>query len=182
MGQFTVMTSAAIAAFLLVPVRSAEVTLTLKRIHMCCEGCAEEVTEILKKVEGVSGVSTNEKTTSATFTARDASVAQQALDALAAGGFHGDPGDTKGIAFKNDSGVKPGLVKRLTVTGFHNTCGGCVKSFRDAIRGVKGVTGDNAKAKVTTATVTGEFDAAALVKAINDAGFHVTIGKSDGRE
>ena len=76
-----------------------------------------------------------------------------------------------------DSGVAKGKVKSLTVTGFHNSCGGCVKSFRDAIKAVPGVKGDNAKAKVGTAEVTGNFDAAALVEALNKAGFHVKVRK-----
>lgn len=181
MSRFTCLSSAAIAAWLFVPASASDVSISLKQVHMCCEGCAEEVTEILKKVDGISGVSTDEKTTSAKFTAKDKDTAQKALDALASGGFHGDPGEAAGVAFKNDSGVKPGLVKSLTVTGFHNTCGGCVKSFRDALKHVRGVTGDNAKAKVTTATVTGEFDAVELVKALNQAGFHVKVREPGGR-
>jgi copper chaperone CopZ len=148
----------------------------LKKVHMCCEGCAEEVAAVLGKVEGVTGVSADQVTTTATFTAADAKVAQKALDALATAGFHGDPGKDKGYAFKDDSGVKAGVVKALTVTGFHNSCGGCVKSLREAVGGVKGVTGVAAKAKVGTAEVTGEFDAAEVVKALNKAGFHVKTG------
>lgn len=156
------------------PVAAAE-KVELKAVHMCCDGCAEEVAAILGKVAGVWDVSTDKKNTSATFTATDAKVAQKALDALAEGGFHGDPGKNKGYAFKDDSGVKAGKVKTLTVTGFHNSCGGCVKSFHAAIKNVKGVEGDNAKSKVTTAEVTGDFDAAELVQALNKAGFHVKV-------
>lgn len=156
------------------PAMAAE-KVELKSVHMCCDGCAEEVAAILGKVQGVTGVSTDKKSKSATFTAADAKAAQKALDALAEGGFHGDAGKDKGYAFKDDSGVKAGKVKALTVTGFHNSCGGCVKSFREAIKDVKGVAGDNAKSKVTTAEVTGEFDAAELVSALNKAGFHVKV-------
>jgi copper chaperone CopZ len=156
------------------PAAAAE-KVELKAVHMCCDGCAEEVAAILGKVEGVTGVATDTKARSATFTAADAKAAQKALDALAEGGFHGDPGKDKGYAFKDDSGVKAGKVKALTVTGFHNSCGGCVKSFREAIKDVKGVAGDTAKSKVTTAEVTGEFDAAELVQALNKAGFHVKV-------
>jgi copper chaperone CopZ len=147
----------------------------LKNVHMCCGGCAEEVAAILGKVEGISAVTTNQEAKSATFSAVDAKSAQKALDALAAGGFHGDPGADKGYAFKDDSGVKSAAVKSLTVTGFHNSCGGCVKSFKDALKDMKGVSGVTAKAKDSTATLTGEFDAAELVKALNKAGFHVKV-------
>lgn len=157
------------------PVRAAESKVELKSVHMCCPGCAEAAEDTLKKVEGVSGVTVDQKTRTARFTAPDAKTAQKALDALAAEGFHGDTGGAKDFAFKNDSGVKAGKVKSLTVTGFHNSCPGCVKSFRAAIKDVKGVTGDDAKPRVTTCEVTGEFDAAELVKALNDAGFHVKV-------
>ena len=168
---------AALAALAIwsLPATAADTKVELKQVHMCCEGCAKEVTKILGKVVGIIGVSTDQEATSAKFTAADAKTAQKALDALAAGGFHGDTGDSKEFAFKNDSGVKSEKVKSLTVTGFHNSCGGCVKSFREAIKDVKGVTGDNAKARVSTAEVTGDFDAAELVKALEKAGFHVKV-------
>ena len=156
---------------------AAETKVELKNVHMCCDGCAEEVASVLGKVEGVAGVATDKKTTSVTFTASDAKAAQKALGALALAGFHGDPGKDKGYAFKDDSGVKPGAVKTLTVTGFHNSCGGCVKSLKEAIKDVKGVTEVTAKAKVSSAEVAGEFDSAELVKALNKAGFHVKVGE-----
>lgn len=154
---------------------AAEVPVELKGVHMCCPGCAKAVAGTLQKVEGVTGVAVDQKTATAKFAAADEKAAQRALDALAAAGFHGDTGGAKGFAFKDDSGAKAGKVKSLTVTGFHNSCGGCVDSFREAIKDVKGVAGDNAKAKVPTAEVTGDFDAAELVKALNKAGFHVKV-------
>ena len=157
------------------PVRAADTKVELKSVHMCCPGCADAVETALKKVEGVSGVAVDQKARTARFAATDAKAAQKALDALAAEGFHGDTGGAKDFAFKDDSGVKAGRVKALTVTGFHNSCPGCVKSFREALKDVKGVTGDSAKSKVTTAEVTGEFDAAELIKALNKAGFHAKV-------
>ena len=174
MTKFSMATAAALALVWAAPAPAAEMPVELKNVHMCCGGCAKEVTAILKKVEGVTGVTCDQKTNTAKFTAADAKAAQKALDALAEGGFHGQTG-SKEYAFKDDSGVKAGAVKSLTVTGFHNSCQGCVDSFREAIKDVKGVTGDTAKSKVTTAEVTGDFDAAELVKALNKAGFHVKV-------
>lgn len=175
MTKFAMLTAALGMLICIAPARAAETKVELKKVHMCCGGCAKEVSKVLGKVEGVTGVAVDQKTTTARFTAADAKAAQKALDALAAAGFHGDTGESKEFAFKDDSGVKPGKVKSLTVTGFHNSCQGCVESFREAIKDVKGVTGDNAKAKVTTAEVTGDFDAAELVTALNKAGFHVKV-------
>jgi periplasmic mercuric ion binding protein len=174
MTKSVLLTAAAAALIWAAPAAAAE-KVELKHVHMCCEGCSEEVAEVLAKVEGVTGVATDQKAGTAAFTAPDAKAAQKALDALAAAGFHGDAGAGKPYAFKDDSGVKAGKVKSLTVTGFHNTCGGCVKSLREAVKDVKGVSAVSAKAKVSSAVVTGDFDAAELVKALNKAGFHVKV-------
>ncbi len=152
----------------------AESKVEVKQLHMCCSGCAEEVENILKKVEGLSDIQVTRKTRTATFSAPSSAVAQKALDALAENGFYGQVSD-KGIAFKNDSGVKKEKVTSLTLTGFHNTCPGCVKSFRVALKKVDGVTGDDCKPSVTTCTVKGNFDAVALVEALNKEGFHVKV-------
>lgn len=175
MTRYTWPAALAALAIWSLPAPAADTAVELKRMHKCCEGCAKEVVKILRGVEGVGGVTADQGATAAEFTAADARAVQKALDALAVGGFYGDTGGAKGFAFPDDSGVKPGKVKSLTVTGFHNSCGGCVKSFREAIKGVQGVAGDNAKAKVATAEVTGDFDAADLIKALNKAGFHVKV-------
>jgi len=174
MTKFAMLTAAASVLAWAASGAAAETKVELKNVHMCCGGCAKEVAAILKKVEGVTGITTDQKANTAKFTAADSKTAQKALDALAAGGFYGQT-DSKDFAFKDDSGVKAGKVKSLTVTGFHNSCQGCVASFREAIKGVKGVASDNAKAKVTTAEVTGDFDAAELIQALNKAGFHVKV-------
>jgi copper chaperone CopZ len=175
MTKFAVLAAVAGVLVWVSSARAAETRVELKSVHMCCPGCAEAVAATLKKVEGVTGITVDQKAATAKFAATDAKVAQKALDALAAEGFHGDTGGAKDFAFKDDSGVKAGQVKSLTVTGFHNSCPGCVKSFRAAIKDVPGVAGDNAKPRVGTCEVTGEFDAAELVKALNKAGFHVKV-------
>lgn len=173
MMRFAMLTVVAIVLAWAAPA-TAEMKVELKQVHMCCDGCAQEVGSILQKVEGVNGVTCSQKTRSAQFTAADAMAAKRALDALADAGFHGVSG-VKELAFKDDSGVKQGKVKSLTVTGFHNSCPGCVRAFREAIKPVAGVTGDTAKSRVNTCVVTGDFDAAALVEALNKGGFHVKV-------
>ena len=111
-----------------------------------------------------------------TITAADDNAAQKALDALAAHGFHGDTGSSS-LKFKDDSGVTAGKVTSLKLAGIHNCCGSCNKAIKNTIKKVDGVTGDTAKAKTNTLTVTGNFDAVALVKALNAAGFHVKVEK-----
>src|SRR5262245_17532210 len=87
----------------------AETTVVLKGTHLCCPACVAAVGEILKKVDGVTG-KCDRAANSVTITAPDAATAQKAIDALAAGGFHGDTGN-KDVAVKDDSGVAKGKVK-----------------------------------------------------------------------
>ncbi len=153
---------------------SAELQIEIKQLHMCCDGCADEVEAILKKAEGLSQVKVTRRSRTAVFVASSAESAQRAVDALAADGFHGNIND-KSISFRNDSGVTKGKVTSLTVMGFHNTCPGCVKSFRAALKKVPGVTGDDCKPNVTTCTIKGSFEAAAVIEALNKEGFHAKV-------
>jgi copper chaperone CopZ len=152
----------------------AETKVEVKNVHICCGACVKAVGNILKKA-GVKGTC-DQKARTVTITADDAKAAQKALDALAEGGFHGSTGSTD-LAIKGDSGVRAGKVKSLTLTGIHNCCMSCCRAIKGVVKGVEGATGDDAKPRVTTFTVTGDFDAAALVKALNDAGFHVKVKK-----
>jgi copper chaperone CopZ len=153
----------------------ADTTVELKGVHLCCPACIKAVGDILKGVDGVKGKCDKDKKT-VTITAPDDKAAQKALDALAAGGFHGDTGK-KDLAIKDDSGVTKGKVKSLTVSSIHNCCGQCNKAIQDTLKSVTGVTGNTAKAKATSFTVTGDFEAAELVKALNAAGYHVKVEK-----
>ncbi len=151
----------------------AEVKVELKGVHLCCGNCVKSAGAILKNVEGVKG-KCDQKAKTITITAPDAKTAQKAVDALAAGGFHGNTGQ-KEIAVKDDSGAVKGKVKNATVTGIHNCCGNCNKAIQAAVAKVPGAQGNTAKAKANTFEVTGDFDAAELVKALNAAGFHVKV-------
>jgi copper chaperone CopZ len=153
----------------------AETKVELKGVHLCCPACVKAVGETLKKVEGVTGAC-DQKAKTVTITAKDEESAQKALDALAAAGFHGDTGDKK-LSIKDESGVTKGKVKSLTLTGVHNCCNACCKAIKGTVKKVDGVTGDTAKPKEDTFEVTGDFDAAELVKALKDAGFHVKVKK-----
>jgi periplasmic mercuric ion binding protein len=150
----------------------AETTVELKGVHLCCPACKKAAEDILK-TEGVKGTADVKKKT-VTITASDDKAAQKALDALAAGGFHGDTGNND-LAIKDDSGAPQGKVKSLTVTGAHNCCGACCKALKTTVKKVDGVKEDTAKPKAATFTVSGDFDAAELVKALNAAGFHVKV-------
>jgi copper chaperone CopZ len=153
----------------------AETKVELKSVHLCCPACVKAVGEILKKIDGVKG-ECDAKAKTVSITAKDDDTARKALEALAAAGFHGDTGN-KDLAIKDDSGVTKGKVKSLTLTGVHNCCAACCRTIKATVKKVEGVTGDTAMPKEDTFEVTGDFDAEALVKALNAAGFHVKVKK-----
>ena len=152
----------------------AETKVALTKTHLCCGQCVKAVEKVLETAKVKGTVSQEESKVE--FSAADDKAAQKVLDDLAAAGFHG-VSSSEQIKIKDDSGVKEGKVKSLTLKGIHNCCGSCNNSIKKAVKAVAGVTSDDAKPKSGTLTIKGDFDAAALVKALNEAGFHVTAEK-----
>jgi len=151
----------------------AETKVVLKGVHLCCDLCVDGVGVALKGVEGVKArCDIGSKTV--TLTAKDDAAVQNALDALAAAGYHGDTGDQQ-LAMKAQGNVPQGKVKVLKVSGIHNCCWPCCQAIKGAIETVAGVTGDTAVSEATAFEVTGDFDAASLVKALNVAGFSAQV-------
>lgn len=164
--------SSLVAVLALAGAARAETTVELKNVHLCCGACVKAVGGIVK--EAGAKAKCDQKGRTVTITASDDAAAQKVLDALAAAGFHGDTGNKK-LAIKDDSGAKKGNAKSVTLNGAHNCCPACCKAIKETVKGVAGVTGDTVKPKAETFEVTGDFDVAALVKALNDAGFHVKV-------
>jgi copper chaperone CopZ len=154
----------------------AETKLEVKKVHLCCPACVKAVGTALSKVKGVTDKSCDQESGTVKITAEDDKAAQAALNALAAAGFHGDTG-VKDLAIKDDSGAKPGKVSSMTLSGAHNCCGACCKAIKEVVKGVKGVESDDTKPKAKKFTIKGDFDAAELIKALNDAGFHAKVEK-----
>ena len=152
-----------------------KVTVELKHVHLCCDGCVDTVAKILGDIDGVEPKCDKEKKT-VTITAKDAGTAKKALQALADGGYHGQS-DNKELTIKDDSGVKKGKVEKLTLTGVHNCCRSCCRGIKETLKKVEGVTGDTAAPKNDTFDVTGDFEATDVVKALNAAGYHVKVKK-----
>ena len=172
--RLTKLVNTSAAALLLAATAArADTTVELKNTHLCCGQCVKAANDTLKGIDGVTG-KVDAKAKTITITAKDDATAQKAIDALAAAGFHGETGSDK-VAVKEDSGVKAGKVKTLTVSGVHNCCGQCTRAIKAAVGKVDGVTGDTLKAKAETFEVTGDFDAEKVVKALNAAGFHAKV-------
>jgi periplasmic mercuric ion binding protein len=150
-----------------------QIQVELTGVHLCCQGCVNAANAALRSVEGVGSRCDMENRT-VTLTAGDDSAARKALDALAAAGFYGTS-DNPNLAMKPVGDIPNGKVKSVKVSGIHNCCGPCCRAIKGAIATVDGVTGDTAEPGVTTFEVTGDFDAAALVEALNAAGFGARI-------
>jgi copper chaperone CopZ len=161
------------AALALVGTARAETKVEVKGVHLCCPACVTAVGKILKQVDGVKGTCDQKKKT-VTLTAVDDQTAQKALDALAAGGFSGET-DNKNLTIPQATGAPQGKVTSLSLTGAHNCCGACCKAIKTTLKKVDGVTGDTAKPKADSFTVTGNFDAAEVLKALHAAGFYVKV-------
>ena len=152
---------------------SAETKVEMKGVHLCCGACVKGVTTALKGVDGASAVC-NQDNGTVTITANDEATAQKALDAVTGAGYFGTI-DAEGLKIKPATGVPAGQVKSISLTNSHNCCGACSKAIQKAAKSVPGVTGDTVQPKKPDFEVTGDFDAAALVKALNAAGFQVKV-------
>src|SRR4051794_2826997 len=148
----------------------AETKVEVKGVHLCCGACVKGVSTALKGMEGVTPACDREKKT-VTITAPDEATAQKALDALAVAGYYGET-DSKGLAIKPTDDLPSGKVKTLSLSGTHNCCKSCCNAIKKAVQSVPGVTGDTAQPKATNFDVNGDFEAAAVLKALHDAGFH----------
>jgi len=151
----------------------SEVQVNLAGVHLCCQGCVDAVNNALMSVDSVDSSCSMENRT-VTFTTNDAATAQVALETLAAAGFYGSSDSTQ-LAMKAVSDIPQGKVNRLKVSGIHNCCGMCCDAIKEAIATVDGVSGDTAEPRATTFEITGDFSAAAFVKAINAAGFSARV-------
>ena len=158
-------------AVLISPMAYAEETVKLSEMHLCCGACVKGVEGAVEKIEGAS-VKVDKDAGTAVVTAADKKTAQRAVRAIGRAGFHGKSDHAK-IKMPENSGVKKGNVKRLELIGIHNCCGGCNKAIKKALGSVDGVASDTATPKKRTLVVEGDFDAMALVEALNKAGFHV---------
>jgi copper chaperone CopZ len=177
-----VMAALAAAGLALTGMADPVVKIEVKNMHLCCGGCEGAATKAVEEGGGKEAKADKGSKT-LTFTAKDEKVAQAALDKLAAAGFYGEV--EKPFAFKADSKTelppkaKAVKVSSATFKGAHNCCESCNKALIEAIKSVEGVESEEAKAKESSFSVKGAFDPAALVKAVNAAGYHVTLDKAD---
>ena len=164
---------ATISAFLLgLSLAGAEESISLSGLHLCCNKCVKDVEAPLKGMDGVTA-SFDKSSGSGELTAKDKATAQKAIDAIAGAGYHAKI-EGSDVTFPKVS-TPEGKVSSIEVSGIHNCCGGCAKGVTKAVEKVAGAKMGELGKKATSFEVTGDFDASSLVKALNDAGFHVAV-------
>jgi copper chaperone CopZ len=152
----------------------AESKVTVSNVHLCCGACVKAVGKALGGVDGVSG-KCDPKAGTVTITASSDEAAQKAVNALQKAGFYGKS-DNDNVKFATVKAPE-GKVKRLQLAGLHNCCGACNKAIQAALKGVDGVAANTAKPKESSFVVEGDFSAAAVIDALLDKGFAVTVKK-----
>lgn len=177
------MAAVAAAGLFLTGMAEPVVKVEVKGMHLCCGGCEGGATKAVEE-GGAKEAKADKGSGTLTFSAANDAAVQKALDKLAAAGFWGTV-ESKTYALKDDSGTvlppkaKPVHVSSGTFKGAHNCCDGCNKALKEAIKSVEGVESDDAKSKESSFTVKGNYDPAALIKAIHAAGYHCKMDKAD---
>ena len=150
----------------------ASVKVTLSEVHLCCGACVKAVEKAVAKVDGVKAEVSQDDATAVLIGPSQAKV-QEAVDQIAKAGFSGKP-DNDQVKFKPIK-TADGKVTKLEVTHVHNCCPGCSDVLKDAVEGVDGVKSNTIEPKKVSFVVEGDFVAADVVKAIQDAGFYVQL-------
>jgi len=148
--------------------RSADTTVKISDVHLCCKACVTGVEKAVGKVEGVT-VAADQNAETVTLTGPDAATVQKAADALVAGGYFGTS-DSDKVKVKADTGAKGQKVESLTVEGVHLCCRACVTAVDEAVKAVPGVKEHNAQRNAKTFTVTGDFNDKEVFDALQKAG------------
>ena len=95
----TIIATAALATF-----ASADTTVKLSNVHLCCNGCVTGAEKAVAKAKGVTAAVDKDAGT-VTLTAADKAAVQSGVDALVAAGYFGKS-DSADISVKDTSGAK----------------------------------------------------------------------------
>jgi copper chaperone CopZ len=164
-----------VAAFSLVQLAQAEVTVKLTKVHLCCNSCVTGAKKAVSTVDGVTPA-IDKDTQTISLTAPDLATAQKAVDALTKAGYFGATEDS-GIKIDASTGAAGSKVQSLKVEGVHLCCPKCVKAVHAAVTAVPGVTGENAEKNAPSFVITGDFNDAEVFAALQKAGLTGKVSK-----
>jgi Au+-exporting ATPase len=146
------------------PVRSTDLfsTLSLPIEGMTCASCVGRIERALKAVPGVETVSVNLATERASITTKSAVPRAKLVEAVENAGYS--------VPVKSAGSAGP---TELSIEGM--TCASCVGRVERALKAIPGVTGAIVNLATERATIRGTADAAALIAAIEDAGYEAKV-------
>jgi len=156
-------------------VQAADITVTISKVHLCCDKCVKAAEKTVSTVDGAKAVVDKDAGTIA-VTAPDTATAQKVADALTKDGFFGESSDAS-VKIDASTGATGAKVQTLTVQGVHICCPKCVKAVNAALKDVPGVTTNTAAKGVESFTVSGDFNDADVFTALQKAGFTGKAGK-----
>jgi copper chaperone CopZ len=171
MKNSLIITAVALVAAL-TPTLRAESTVTVSGVHNCCKSCESGIT---KAVGSVKNASASISGRNVTITVKNKSDSKKAVAALLGAGYFGTAegvAEKSGSASSSSAAKETKKVKSVTVTGLHLCCQKCADAAQAAIKDVPGVTSNTIASKVSSFTVSGEFEPKALETALNTAGFN----------
>ena len=166
---------ALIATAALATFASAETSVKLSNVHLCCKSCVTGVEKAVANAKGVTATCDKDAGT-VTLSGADKAAVQGAVDSLVAAGYFGKS-DSSDVSLKDTSGAKDGKVASLTVNDVHLCCDKCVKAVTAALGKVKGVTGNTAEKKATSFEVKGDFNPKEVFAALQAEGLTGKAGK-----
>ena len=156
-------------------VQGANVSVTLSKVHLCCDKCVKGAQTAAATVDGATVVVDKDNKT-IVINAADTATAQKVANALTKAGFFGVSSDP-GVKIDASTGASGAKVQTLTIQGVHLCCNNCVKAVHEAVAAVPGVTGDTATESVDSFTVSGDFNDAQVFAALQKAGLTGKVGK-----
>ena len=149
------------------------IAVEISKLHLCCGGCQEALSEALETADGVRDLIVERKKQKATFTVDSASELKMATQAMAAAGFFGVV-MANGEAYKIEiETLEDELADRVTFEKVHLCCGGCARAIVRAFADYEPVVAVDCNTDEGTVTLTGkELKVASLRDVLNKAGYH----------
>ncbi len=157
-----------IATSALATFASAETSVKISGVHLCCNSCVVGAEKAVAKAKGATATVDKDGGT-VTITGADKAAVQSGVDALVKAGYFGKS-ESSDVTLKDISGAKDGKAAKMTVGDVHLCCDKCATAAKKALAKVKGVTGDTAAKKVTSFEVTGDFSPKEVMAALQAAG------------
>ena len=161
-------------AFVLVLSATAEVTVKISDVHLCCKGCVNGIEKAVGAVPGAKA-ETDADAGTVTLTGAEKATVQKAADALVKAGYFGKSSDDS-IKLDASTGAKGAKVQSLKVEGVHLCCTKCVKAVDRAVKSVPGVKEQTAAKGAKSFEVTGDFDDQEVFKALQKEGLAGWVG------